>query len=254
VLFDSSKQTGDANLTQILLFIGVLLLAYLIGSIPFGLIIVHLKTGKDIRQVESGRTGGTNAMRAAGYPAGIITGALDILKGACAVWLARWLLPGNAWLEIAAPILAILGHNYSIFLAEYDKKFGIKLRGGAGGAPAIGGVAGLWLPTIFILVPTLLVILFGIGYASVATMSVGLIATLIFLYRFLTGVSPWQYVLYGVISEIILVWALRPNIQRLLNGTERVVGWRARRKKPKSNFNQRKPASDHSSSSTSSSV
>ncbi len=241
-------------MTQILVFTGVLFLAYIIGSIPFGLIVVHLKTGKDIRQVESGRTGGTNAMRAAGYPAGIATGALDILKGACAVWLARWLLPGNAWLEIAAPIMAILGHNYSIFLAEYDKKSGIKLRGGAGGAPAIGGVAGLWLPSIFILVPSLLIILFGIGYASVATMSAGLIATLIFLYRFLIGESPWQYVLYGVVSEIILLWALKPNIQRLFNGTERLIGWRARRKKSKPLLIHRKPAPDHSSSSTSSSV
>jgi len=240
-------------LTQILLFIGVLFLSYLIGSIPFGLIIVHLKTGKDIRQIESGRTGGTNAMRAAGYPAGIITGALDILKGACAVWLARWLLPGNAWLEIIAPILAILGHNYSIFLAEHDEKSGLRLRGGAGGAPAIGGVAGLWLPSIFILVPTLLFILFGIGYASVATLGVGLIATVIFLYRCLTGVSPWQYVLYGIVSEIILLWALRPNIRRLFNGTERVVGWRARRKKTKTAFTNSKPTPNHSSSSTSSS-
>ena len=241
-------------MTQILLFIGVLILSYLIGSIPFGLIVVHLKTGKDIRQIESGRTGGTNAMRAAGFPAGIVTGALDILKGACAVWLARWLIPGNAWLEIVAPLLAILGHNYSIFLAEYDEKSGLRLRGGAGGAPAIGGVAGLWLPSIYILVPTLLIVLFGIGYASVATMSVGLVATVIFLYRYLTGVSPWQYVLYGVISEIILMWALRPNIRRLLDGTERVVGWRARCKKTKTRYVKPKSAPDHSSSSTSSSA
>jgi glycerol-3-phosphate acyltransferase PlsY len=241
------------NLTQILRIIGVLILSYLIGAIPFGLIVVHLKTGKDIRLVESGRTGGTNAMRAAGYPAGIITGALDILKGACAVWLARWLVSGNAWLEIIAPILAILGHNYSIFLAEYDEKSGFRLRGGAGGAPAIGGVAGLWLPSILILVPTLLFILFGIGYASVATMSVGLIATGIFLYRYLIGISPWQYALYGVISEIILLLALRPNIRRLFNGTERVVGWRARRRKTNTAIANPKKAPDHSSSSTSSS-
>jgi glycerol-3-phosphate acyltransferase PlsY len=253
VLFKSSNEVGVANLTQILAFIGVLLLSYLIGSIPFGFIVVHLKTGKDIRRIESGRTGGTNAMRAAGYPAGIATGALDILKGASAIWLARWLVPGNVWLEIASPLLAILGHNYSIFLAEYNKKSGFRLRGGAGGAPAIGGVAGLWLPSIFILVPTLLIILFGIGYASVATMSVGVIATLIFLYRYLTGASPWQYMLYGVVSELILMWALRPNIQRLFKGTERLVGWRARRKKTKAMFSQTKTASNHSSSSTTSS-
>ena len=240
-------------MSQTSMFIGVLILSYLIGSIPFGLIVVRIRTGKDIRKIESGRTGGTNAMRAAGYPAGILTGALDILKGACAVWLARWLVPGNAWLEIVAPLLAILGHNYSIFLAEYDEKKGLRLHGGAGGAPSIGGVAGLWLPSIFILVPTLLLVLFGIGYASLATMSVGLVATIIFLYRYLTGASPWQYVLFAVIAEIILMWALRPNIRRLFNGTERLVGWRARRKKTKTLFVNPKTVPNHSSSSNSSS-
>ncbi len=240
-------------MTQIILFIGVVLLSYIIGSIPFGMIVVRLKTGKDLRLIESGRTGGTNAMRAAGYPAGIATGILDILKGACAVWLARWFVPDNVWLEVAAPIMAILGHNYSIFLAEYDEKSGLRLRGGAGGAPAIGGVAGLWLPSAFILVPTLLFILFGIGYASVATMSVGFIAIAIFLYRYLIGASPWQYMLYGIVAEILLLWALRPNIRRLLNGTERLVGWRACRKKKKPGFCNSKPTSDNYSSSTSSS-
>ena len=74
---------------QILLGIGVLLLGYIIGSVPFGWLIVKLKTGKDIRTIESGRTGGTNALRAAGFWAGLLTAILDILKGAVAVWIAR---------------------------------------------------------------------------------------------------------------------------------------------------------------------
>ena len=73
---------------QIVFDVGIILLAYLLGSVPFGLLIVKLKTGKDVREVESGRTGGTNAMRAAGFWAGFITAMLDILKGAGAVWLA----------------------------------------------------------------------------------------------------------------------------------------------------------------------
>ena len=79
----------------ILKALGVLVLSYLIGSIPFGLIIVYLTNGKDIRKVESGRTGGTNAMRAAGTFAGVFTAVFDFLKGASAVWLARALLPGT---------------------------------------------------------------------------------------------------------------------------------------------------------------
>src|SRR5690349_22109632 len=100
---------------QILTGIGAVIIGYILGSIPFGLIIVKFKTGKDIRAVESGRTGGTNAMRAAGLPAGLLTALLDILKGAVAVWIAQAVSPHNDWVHILAPIGAILGHNYSLY-------------------------------------------------------------------------------------------------------------------------------------------
>ena len=104
---------------DIFLTIMVLVLAYLIGSIPDGLIVVRLFTGKDVRKIESGRTGGTNVMRAAGYPAGIITVILDGLKGVAATWITFAFFPqGNPWLQMAAALLAIVGHNYSIFLME----------------------------------------------------------------------------------------------------------------------------------------
>ncbi len=62
-------------------------------------------------------------------------------------------------------------------------------------------------------------------------MSIPLIAVIVFAIRASLGLSPWVYVLYGVFAEIVLVWALRPNIKRLINGTERLVGWRAKRAK-----------------------
>ena len=110
---------------QILAAIGLLVLSYLMGSIPVGLLIVRITTSKDIRDIESGRTGGTNVMRAAGFWAGFITAILDVLKSAATVWLARFLLtrgiiPNNSWLEVIRPVLAVIGHNYSIFLAERD--------------------------------------------------------------------------------------------------------------------------------------
>lgn len=203
--------------------------AYLLGSVPFGMIIVRLTTGRDLRQVESGRTGGTNAMRAAGFWAGLATALLDVLKGAIAAWAARYLLPGTPWVHVLAPLAAILGHNYSIFLAERDSQGRLRLRGGAGGATATGGALGLWGPSILIIIPLGALILFGVGYASVATMSAALTATLIFVYRAWSGASPWQYIFYGLLAEVLLVWALLPNIQRLRRGTERRVGWRARR-------------------------
>jgi glycerol-3-phosphate acyltransferase PlsY len=208
-----------------------LILSYLIGSIPFGLFIVRFRNGKDIRQVESGRTGGTNAMRAAGFQAGIITAILDFLKAACVVWLARWLAPGNIWLEVLSPVMAVIGHNYSIFLPERTSLKRWKLSGGAGGASTAGGAFGIWAPSIVIILPAALLIWFGIGYASLATMAVALLATITFVITTILGITPWQYIIYGILTEIILLWALRPNIQRLLKGTERITGWRARKRK-----------------------
>mgnify|MGYP001765952093 CR=1 FL=1 len=222
---------------QVIREIGVMLLAYLIGSIPFGLILVRLTTGKDLRSVESGRTGGTNAMRAAGAWAGLGTGILDALKGAGAVWLSRWLLPGDhAWIHVLAPVAAILGHNYSIYLPERDEKGRLRLRGGAGGAPCVGGSMGLWLPSGLLILPLGLAVWYFVGYASLTTMSVALISTAIFAFRaWQIGPpqAPWEYAAYGVISLLALAWALRPNIRRLVHGNERLVGLRARLKRRK---------------------
>ncbi|HEX7972884.1 MAG TPA: glycerol-3-phosphate acyltransferase [Anaerolineales bacterium] len=215
----------------ILMILGLVLASYLVGSIPFGLLIVRLSTGKDIRSVESGRTGGTNAMRAAGIWAGLVTAFLDLMKSAVTVWLAQLLAPGSTWLQVLAPVAAVLGHNYSIFLMERNADGTLKLRGGAGGAPTVGGALGLWPASFLILVPLGALILYGLGYASVATMSVGLLAALIFAVRAMQGISPWQYVFYGLITEVFLILALMPNIRRLIQGNERLVGWRARRKK-----------------------
>lgn len=216
---------------SLLLPLGLLVLSYLIGSIPTGLLIVRLTTGKDIRQVESGRTGGTNAMRAAGFWAGLATALLDMLKSAVTVWIVRLVLGSSPLVEVLAPIMAIMGHNYSIFLIERNEKGAPRLRGGAGGAPAAGGALGLWPPSLLIILPVGALILFGIGYASVATMSVPLIAMVIFAYRAWIGASPWEYILYGLLAEILLIIALQTNIRRLIQGNERLVGWRAKRRR-----------------------
>jgi glycerol-3-phosphate acyltransferase PlsY len=211
---------------QLLIAVGLVLLGYLIGSIPSGLIIVKLKTGKDIRQVESGRTGGTNAMRAAGFWAGLLTALMDILKGALAVWLAQWITPTNHWVHILAPIAAIIGHNYSVYLPEYDEQGHFRrLRGGAGGAPALGGAIGLWMPSVLIILPLGALVFFTLGYASVTTLSVAFFAILVFGLRLAMGApgADWTDILYGVIAGGLLTWALRPNIKKLLDGTERVV-------------------------------
>lgn len=202
----------------------VVLAGYIIGSIPMGLVIVRAISGQDVRQVGSGRTGGTNAMRAAGLSAGVLTALLDALKAASSVWLAKWLLVGDAEPAgmVLAGLAAILGHNYSIFLG---------FKGGAGGAPCVGAAMAIWPWSVLIVVPLGVLVLFGIGYASVATLSVAVVITALFAYRTYFQQAPAEFILYGVGAFILLVWALRPNIRRLLRGEERLIGWRAKRAK-----------------------
>ena len=227
---------------QILISIGVLLLAYIIGSVPFGWLIVKMKTGKDIRVIESGRTGGTNAMRAAGFWAGILTAIMDILKGASAVWMAEALIPAVHLVHVLAPIAAILGHNYSIFVPKRNEQGRIiGLKGGAGGAPSVGGAFGLWGPSILIIFPLGALVFFTLGIASVTTMSVAFFAIIIFAIRAWMGLGAWVDVLYGVLAELLLLWALRPNLKRLFAGEERIVrqslnGWiRSKRERQQPN-------------------
>lgn len=228
---------------QIAFDIGIVILAYIFGSIPFGLLIVKLKTGKDIREVESGRTGGTNAMRAAGFWAGFATALLDILKGAVGVWVAQWLTPDSQWVHVLSPIAAILGHNYSIFLAERDANGKFRLRGGAGGAPSVGGAMGLWPASILIILPLGMLTFFTIGIASITTMAVALFAIIVFAVRALLFDGQWIDVWYGIGAEILLVWALRPNLKKLMEGNERIVkyslnGWLKARREAKEESKQ----------------
>src|SRR5688572_26393740 len=168
---------------QLAIPIALVLLSYVIGSISFGLLIVKLKTGKDIREIESGRTGGTNAMRAAGLGAGIATAMLDILKGAVGMLIARWFLPDAYVVHVLTGLAAILGHNYSIFLMKRDENGKLVLRGGAGGAPAVGGAIGIWPGSLLIVLPLGILTFFSIGIASVTTMAVAFFAIVVFAFR-----------------------------------------------------------------------
>jgi glycerol-3-phosphate acyltransferase PlsY len=215
---------------QLVIPIALILLSYVIGSISFGLLIVKLKTGKDIREIESGRTGGTNAMRAAGLGAGIATAMLDILKGAVGMLIARWFLPDAYVVHVLTGLAAILGHNYSIFLTQRDENGKLVLRGGAGGAPAVGGAIGIWPGSLLIVLPLGILTFFSIGIASVTTMAVAFFAIVVFAFRASQGLMPWEYVWFGIGAEILLIWALRPNLKKLFSGNERIVkyslnGW-----------------------------
>jgi len=212
---------------DLLIIFGILAFSYLVGSIPFGLVVVKIAVGKDVRSIGSGRIGGTNVMRAAGVLAGGITALLDLLKGGAGIWLAGWLLPGQVWVQVAAGVLGIWGSIHSIFLREKDETGKIHLRGGAGGATTFGAVTALWLSSPVILFPIAALVYIFIGYASVTTISIAVAGTIILAVRAIFTNAPWEYIAMGIISIAMVIYALRPNLKRLREGTEREVGLRA---------------------------
>ncbi len=208
------------------------LLGYLLGSIPVGLWVCRLY-GVDIRTVGSGRTGGTNAWRAAGLKAAIPTVIGDAVKGAVAVWLTRALFyqifpePGvmtideatmrQTVVQLSAALaggMAVIGHNWSIFNG---------FKGGAGGvtsaatamaiSPLVGGM--IWIIGAFLYWWTRI--------ASIATFSVGLSAFAIFLMLGVNQLSPWPYIVFGVIALISVMVALKGNREKIRTQDERVI-------------------------------
>ncbi len=123
-------------------------------------------------------------------------------------------------------LLAIVGHNYSIFLIKRNNAGRLALEGGAGGATAFGGALALWSPIWMILLPLLALVYLLVGFASVMTMSVGFFCIIIFIVTAYMGITPPVYILYGVGALVLTLIALQPNLKRLKNGTERSVGLR----------------------------
>ncbi len=191
----------------------VAVIGYLLGSIPVGLIVVWLMRGVDVRTVGSGRTGGTNAYRAAGLGAGLATGVGDAAKGLVAVWLAHLILP-TAGAAVIAGLAAVVGHNWSVYIG---------FRGGAGTAPNLGALLGL-SPVAFLLslVAGALAMLAS-RIASVASLSVSVVAALAIAVLIILHWHPAPYLLYALGQLVLVVVALAPNIQRLLSGNERRV-------------------------------
>ena len=228
----------------VLIAVVLILMGYLMGSIPSGMLLVRLTTGRDLRRIGSGRTGGTNAMRAGGSLAGVATGILDVLKSYLAIEISRQILPGYIWLDILVGLAAILGHNYSIFSIDWkETRFGrIPIfHGGAGGAPTLGAATAFWFPSLYIILPVGLLVFLFVGYASVTTLVGGLTVIIIFTIRAALGYSSTWYVVFGIVTMGMLIWSLRPNIDRLINGTERVVGLRAWWKKNGVSLAKRNP-------------
>ncbi len=211
-------------MTNVLYFSASALVGYLLGAIPFGYLYVKLFRNVDVRQIGSGRTGGTNSFRAAGLGAGILTSLSDVLKGVTAIWIVSALFSTQLWLpwaQAVAGLFTVIGHNWSVY---------IKWAGGAGTGPNVGWSAALWWPMLPISLAVMVGLLRGLGIASVASMAMAVIIPLVFALRYAAGLDgTFAYTAAGIATLFVVLWALRPNIKRLFDGTERIVGPRARR-------------------------
>jgi glycerol-3-phosphate acyltransferase PlsY len=186
--------------------------AYLLGSIPFGFIIVELTGRGDIRQRGSGNVGATNVARVAGIVAGVSTLLLDTLKGFGAVWIAARLTGDNIrWMMLAA-LLAMIGHLFPVWL---------KFHGGKGVATGLGVFIPIcWQAVVVAIVVFILVVVFW-RYVSLASISAAAALPLLVYVLYAPGHAPPVVVTAGTLAATAMVIMRHaPNITRLLNGTE----------------------------------
>jgi len=182
------------------------LVAYLIGSIPFGYLIVRGKIGADIRETGSGGTGATNVSRRAGKAAGVVTLVLDALKGAAAVLIAK-MMTGSDWLIAAAAIAVIVGHIFPVWLG---------FRGGKGVATGAGVFLVLAPIAVLCAGVVFLAIVFATRYVSLGSI-VGAAAIPLFVWV-LSDSRP--LLIAAVLGALLIVFAHRGNIRRLARGIE----------------------------------
>lgn len=187
--------------------VGALVLGYLLGSIPFGVLLTRFAGAGDLRQIGSGNIGATNVLRTGRKGLAAATLLLDLLKGAAAVLLSEWLFPGTAML---AGLAAFIGHCYPVWL---------RFRGGKGVATMMGVVVALHWPSGLVYAAVWLGLLAGLRISSVAGMMAAISAPVS-----AAAFGKVGLVLVFLALALIVVWKHRENIDRLLSGTEPRVG------------------------------
>jgi acyl phosphate:glycerol-3-phosphate acyltransferase len=190
--------------------LAVVLIAYCLGAIPFGYLLVKLKTGADVRTAGSGNIGATNVMRTTGRGAGILTLILDIAKGYAAVWIAGRLTEGDVLWMSAAAVTVMLGHAYPVFLG---------FKGGKAVASVVGAFLCLtpWALAVEIIIFVVIVIL----TRHISMGSIVAAATLP-LAVFLVARAPLPAVIAAVIAGGFVIYRHSSNLVRLRSGTESV--------------------------------
>lgn len=194
-----------------------LLLAYLIGGIPFGYLLVKWTTGRDVRRVGSGNIGATNVLRTTGRAAGLVTLALDIAKGFFAVWLASKLTGGSALWTSAAALAVMAGHAYPAFL---------KFRGGKAVASFIGAFLYLTPVPLLAAVVVFVAIVAWTRYISLGSiLAAGCFPLGVWL--ILHPAKP--VVIASIVAGAFIIYRHRANIQRIRAGNEYVFSFGGKR-------------------------
>ena len=200
-------------------YVAVILVGYLLGSIPFGYLVGRAR-GVDVLEYGSGRTGGTNVLRTAGKKAAALSIGLDVAKGAVAALLGRWLL-GTELAVALAGFAAVAGHNWSIFIG---------FRGGAGTGTSMGAYFFMapW-PSLIVGLSSVFIGFGLLRYASVTSLLIVFLMSPALLIGVLYFHQPVEHLAFALAVGSLVLWSHRPNIKRLLQGTERRIGEPAKR-------------------------
>jgi glycerol-3-phosphate acyltransferase PlsY len=193
------------------------LAAYLIGGIPFGLILVRIRTGSDVRSGGSGNIGATNVLRTAGKTLGILTLLLDGAKGWFAVFVASRLTGGNIGWMSAGAAAVVAGHIFSPYL---------KFTGGKGVATFTGAFLFLTPAALLVLLVLFVAAVWYQPYISFGSVFCALVFPLCV---WLIERPPLTVLCAAIIGCVLVIYKHRGNIERLLSGTERKFTWSSRK-------------------------
>lgn len=207
-------------------YVVIAVVAYLLGAIPFGLIIGRRMAHVDIRKYGSGNIGATNVFRTLGTRPGLLTALLDLSKAALAVLLAMFVVGNDAFVaagldihvqlaQILAAIMAMVGHNWSVY---------IKFKGGKGVACFIGGLLVINWAVALIGLAAGIIIALTTRYVSLGSMLAAVCVLLALVALALLAVSAPVYIVYGLLAAGLIVFQHRSNIMRLQSGTELKLG------------------------------
>lgn len=192
----------------------VLPLAYLLGSVSWGYILLQLKMGVDVREYGSGRTGMSNVLRTGGVKSAAVVLTLDIAKGVVAVVIARTVIATDG-AEVAAALIVLVGHNWPVFL---------RFKGGRGILTALGGLALMVPVAAIVATATFLTITALSRYISLGSVVGVVIGALAIMALALSGLNSATYMVYGFTACAMILWQHRDNIQRIRDGNERRLG------------------------------